>query len=57
MATTLAPVFKARGKLRLLREEIALSIAGNLCIDAFGVTILTAQNPFRLICHSPNLQI
>lgn len=51
MAAAFAFVSEVLRHLRLFRKEVALRVVGDLSEDAFRVTALTAQHPFRIGRH------
>ena len=52
MAAAFAFVSEVLRHLRLFRKEVALRVVGDLREDAFRMTALTAQHPFRIRRHN-----
>ena len=52
MAAAFAFVSEVLRHLRLFGKEVALRVVGDFSEDAFRVTALTAQHPFRIGRHN-----
>jgi hypothetical protein len=51
MTAVFALVCEVFGDLRFLWQKITFRVRRNLGIDAFGVAVLAAQDPFRIGSH------